>query len=282
MRTVQRDYLTLGNGLQVHYRRAGQGAPVLMLHPSPLSSAFLQPMLNYLSDSFDVIAIDTPGYGDSDPLENPGDDLVAYVEVIGEVLDALGLNNALLYGNATGAQLAIESAKQYPDKVAGVVLENAAAFTDEERAKMMRPYFPDLSPTEDGSHLELVWRIARQTFLYFPWYDTSEAARVSQLEPPQALVQATAMAYLKAGTDYARAYRAAFDNERPAQLAAVEQPVKVMLWHDSPLLAYSHRLQEADMPSNVEFIEVDSGIEARYAALALALNSLLGRLQGLR
>ncbi len=80
---------------------------------------------------------------------------------------------------------------------------------------MLGPYFPDLDPKSNGDHLALAWQMARQTFQFFPWYDTSSAARVSNTEPPQAAVHAMAMAYLKAGPDYSRAYRAAFANERP-------------------------------------------------------------------
>ena len=268
---MRRAYVTLANGRQVHYRRQGEGSPVLMLHPSPLSSAFLEPLITYLADEFDVIAMDTPGYGDSDPLEAPDDTLAPYVAVIGEVLDTLNLDNALLYGNATGAQLAIESGKRFGWKIAGVVLENAAAFTDAEREAMLDRYFPDITPGEDGAHLALAWKMARQTFQFFPWFDTSEEARVAEGEPPEALVHATALAYLKAGPDYARAYRAAFVNERPEQLAALTQPVTVLLWQDSILLEYSRRLQAAGMPENIEFIDVAPGIEARYAAVRKAL-----------
>lgn len=276
MNSVRKGYVTLANGRQVHYRRAGEGAPVLLLHPSPLSSAFFEPLIAFLSKNFDVIAMDTPGYGDSDPLQEPGDDLAAYVDVIGEVLDTLGLERALLYGNATGAQQAIESAKRFPETISGLVLENAAAFTDAEREAMLGDYFPEIVPQADASHLELVWKIARQTYQYFPWFDTRESARVSSMEPPEALVQATALAYLKAGEDYARAYRAAFANERPEQLAAVTVPVKVMLWQDSILLDYSRRLQAADMPPNIAFVDVGGGIEARYAAVGRALEQLQG------
>ncbi len=268
-----RDYVSLACGRQVHYRRAGEGAAVLLLHPSPLSSGFLEPLVRFLAASFDVIAIDTPGYGDSDPLQAPDNTLSPYVKVIGEVLEKLCPEGALLYGNATGAQLAIESAKQYTQQVRGVVLENAAAFTDAECETMLGRYFPDLSPREDGSHLQLAWTMARQTFQYFPWFDTSEQARIAEGEPPEALVQAVAMAYLQAGPDYARAYRAAFGNERPEQLAAVGQAVSVILWQDSILLDYSRRLQQAQMPANIEFVEVGVGLDARYLAVRDALRS---------
>ena len=268
---VRRGYVTLGNGCQVHYRRAGQGCPLLMLHPSPLCSAFLEPLMQELASEFDVVAMDTPGYGNSDPLATPDESLVPYVEVIAEVLDLLELQRPLLYGNATGAQLAIESARAFPGRLAGLVLENAAAFTDDERDTIQQGYFPDLSPTEDGEHLQLAWIMARQTFQFFPWYDTSDSARVAAAAPPDAVAQAVALAYLRAGPDYPRAYRAAFANERPENLAAVKLPTTVLLWSDSVLLTYSERLRAAPMPDNIRFRAVSSGVEARFSAVREAL-----------
>jgi len=265
------DYLVLDSGRQLHFRRAGSGPVVVLLHPSPLSSAFMQPLIDFLSGDFDVIAPDTPGYGCSDPLAEPSEDLSGYVRVMGEMLAKLELGPVTLYGNATGAQLAIESAKQFPQRVSALVLENAACFSDAERTAMLERYFPDLTPSPDGAHLDRVWQIARQLYVYFPWYDAREEARFSTQAPPLELVQATALAYLQAGPDYARAYRAAFNNERPEQLAAVQQPTNILLWADAMLLAYSRRLQSAGLPDNIVFTEVPGGIEARYGAIAAAL-----------
>ena len=56
-------------GRQVHYRRAGSGAPVLLLHQTPafLVRAML-PLMRFLAPRFTVIAPDMPGYGASDRL----------------------------------------------------------------------------------------------------------------------------------------------------------------------------------------------------------------------
>ena len=51
--TVQRLFVAVGSG-QLHYRRAGEGPPVVLLHR--------------LARNFTVVAVDTPGYGLSDPL----------------------------------------------------------------------------------------------------------------------------------------------------------------------------------------------------------------------
>ena len=65
-----------GGVIQTHLRRAGSGQPLLMLHPSPMSSAFLVPVIDLAREHFAVFAPDTPGYGGTDPLPNPAQSLV--------------------------------------------------------------------------------------------------------------------------------------------------------------------------------------------------------------
>ena len=57
-----------GQVLDMHYRVAGSGPPLFLLHPSPLSSAFMEPLMRRLAGRVTAIAPDTPGFGDSDPI----------------------------------------------------------------------------------------------------------------------------------------------------------------------------------------------------------------------
>ena len=66
---VTRHYATVGNR-RVHYRRAGQGPAIVLLHASPVSSeVFEEVHFPILAKEFTVIAIDTPGQGLSDRLD---------------------------------------------------------------------------------------------------------------------------------------------------------------------------------------------------------------------
>jgi pimeloyl-ACP methyl ester carboxylesterase len=67
---------------QIHYRSQGQGRPVILLHPSPLSSGFMQPIMNVLAEHNRVIAWDTRGYGQSDSLVETNGGLAPYVEAL--------------------------------------------------------------------------------------------------------------------------------------------------------------------------------------------------------
>ena len=59
---ISRHFVTIDRR-QVHYRRAGEGPTLLMLHASLNTSATFLPLIGPLGNDFTVIALDTPGYG---------------------------------------------------------------------------------------------------------------------------------------------------------------------------------------------------------------------------
>ncbi|MFN3294866.1 MAG: alpha/beta fold hydrolase, partial [Gemmobacter sp.] len=109
---IQRGFADVG-ALQVHYRVTGpaDAPPVVMIHPSPGSSKQLSGLMQALADlGHRVVAPDTAGNGDSEPLPlvQPGiPDLAAHA--LG-ALDTLGLERFDLYGSHTGASIAMEIA----------------------------------------------------------------------------------------------------------------------------------------------------------------------------
>lgn len=268
IRRAYQDTPLAGGLIQTHYRVAGEGPPLLVLHPSPMSSAFMAPVIDTVSDVRRVIAPDTPGYGASDPLPEPGEDLVPYVEWLEAFVDAMGIGQFSLYGSATGAQIAIEFAHAHPGRVSQLVLDNAVHFTDEERAEIMASYFPDISPRRDGSHLMATWAMAQGLFRGFPWYEVPQEPLP---EPPVSLVHATALAYLVAGADYDRAYRAAFHNERAERVQSLTVPTTVLRWAGSLLKDQADRLDDFDWPGHVMMKHSEATIEARFAALREAI-----------
>lgn len=273
---ARRNYVTIPTPTpwQIHYRSQGQGRPVILLHPSPLSSTFMQPIMNVLAEHHHVIAWDTPGYGQSDPLPENDGSLKPYVTALKLFIDELKLEKAVLYGSATGAQIAIEYAKAYPESINGIVLDNAAWFYDNEREEMLAQYFPSIEPKADGSHLSLVWNMVDQLYHYFPWFDTSANARVNDAEIPIELMQQTLMDYFTAGKNYHLAYEAAFKNERPEQLSQVTLPTHIIRWKSSILKQYTDRLDNADLPKNIEMKHAEAGNDNRLATIKCSVHTL--------
>lgn len=57
---------TIVNEVKIHYLTAGNGAPILLIHGFPTSSYLWRNIIEEVSEKYQVIAIDLPGYGKSD------------------------------------------------------------------------------------------------------------------------------------------------------------------------------------------------------------------------
>lgn len=160
---VRRAFAALAHG-QVHYAECGDaGAPaVLLLHQTPRSWAEYREVLPMLGDRFRAIAMDTAGFGDSQPVSEPG--IEAWAAVAVQLLDALGVQRAHVVGHHTGGVIAVEMAAAHGDRVASLVLSSTpltdAAFRE---ARRRRPPIDAVAFQADGSHLAALWQ-RRQAF----------------------------------------------------------------------------------------------------------------------
>ena len=147
-------------------------------------------------------------------------------------------------------------------------------FSDEERAAIVDDYFPDISPRADGSHLQLLWRIAARSTRYFPWYNDSPGADRRGQDAPPAVTEAMVRDYLLAGAGYERAYRAAFAAEGPEAFDGLTVPTRIVQWSDSILGDYARRLETAELPPAVQLRHAGSGMPARVQAMSAAADEL--------
>ena len=121
----------------ITYDISGEGQSIVLLHGFIESRKIWENFSGRLSTEFKVLSIDLPGHGESDTIaEVHGMDLMA--EVVKEVMDAEGIDEALLVGHSMGGYVALEFGQQYPDKVAGMVLFHSQASPDSEEAKENR------------------------------------------------------------------------------------------------------------------------------------------------
>lgn len=148
---------------QMHLRRAAPATdtlrpPLLMFHMSPYSGVIYDNFLAEIGDDRPAIAIDTPGFGNSDaPPQLPT--VADYAAAMGDAMDALGLRNVDLMGYHTGSKIALELAIQRPAQVRRIVMVSASIFTDAELDEHRRTY-AKTEIAEDGSHLTKWWQAA--------------------------------------------------------------------------------------------------------------------------
>ena len=119
-------YIEIDSGYKVHVIEAGTGPPLVMLHGTGVAAHMLAPLLQHL-DGVRAIAPDRPGNGLSDPVDIERKGFRDWaVEVMDQLLDALGLDQISLAGASGGGAWAIWYALTYPERVQRLVLPGAA------------------------------------------------------------------------------------------------------------------------------------------------------------
>lgn len=108
-------------GQQVHYFEAGEGPPLLLLHSVPRSARSFRLMQPLLASRFRTIAVDLPGFGQSDPLPGPVT-MAAMGAALLPVLDSLCIERTHVFGYHTGNKVAAALAATHPDRVDRLVL----------------------------------------------------------------------------------------------------------------------------------------------------------------
>ena len=102
---IQRRFVSI-HGRQVHYRIAGQGPALLLIHQSPQNSRMWLGMMQRYADRYTVIAPDTPGFGYSDPLPGNPMTIAEFGAATMEFVEAIGLQRCAVFGMHTGGLIA--------------------------------------------------------------------------------------------------------------------------------------------------------------------------------
>ncbi|MCY4372049.1 MAG: alpha/beta hydrolase [bacterium] len=255
---------------EVHYRRAGSGPPLVLLHPAPGSSFALEPLIRELATGRTVIALDTPGAGESAGLGLAAPSCADYSDALAKTLDWMGLDRVDLYGSHTGATLALDFAHRHARRVNRVILNALAAYTEDERTDLVANYAPSLKPQWDGSHLVRTWAMRRDMLLFWPWYRrTPEARRVLDM-PTAGGLHDKVLDMMRAGPLYWQLYHASFRYEPTEALARLSVPTMITVGPDDPLAEHLGRL-----PDRVENAEIRMRRTSDLADLADLVQSFL-------
>jgi len=132
---------TIGSNEICYYDR-GRGTPLVLIHGMFGDFLDWDPVLEPLTSSHRVIALDLPGFGGSSKPrgEYSGE---FFVSTLHEFFEQLELSEFILAGNSFGGQIAILYALYDPDSVSKLLLVNSGGFrkyTTEEKA-LLEPRF---------------------------------------------------------------------------------------------------------------------------------------------
>lgn len=234
---------------RVHYRKAGSGPPVVLVHQSPRSSAEYERLMQDWAPHFTLYAPDSPGFGDSQPLPNPDPEVEDFADAVLAFMDTLGLQKAGAYGFHSGAIILVTAAKRAPHRFSALAAGGYAVWTEAEKADFGSNYTPKFLPLPYGEHLAWLWgRILEQTW-FFPWYRAEHGSRLPMATGDPMAVHPIVMEVLAAGDSFRLGYAAVLRANRdvPAK-GQPTPPTYLTAYRTDPLHAHLARLGE--LPDN--------------------------------
>lgn len=111
--------------IQINYELLGQGQPLILVHGWGGSINSLRKLAQLLSQEYQTIIIDLPGFGQSDqPDKDWG--VGEYGKAIINLLDQLNIKTCHYFGHSFGGSLGIYLASQYPNRIAKLILCDAS------------------------------------------------------------------------------------------------------------------------------------------------------------
>ncbi|UUX97884.1 alpha/beta fold hydrolase [Aquabacterium sp. J223] len=188
--------IDVGDGVRLHARVGGRGAPLLLLHGHPQTHAIWHKVAPALADHFTLVLADLRGYGDSSKPTGEADHANYSKRTMARdllrLMDSLGHPQFDVLAHDRGARVAHRLAVDHPDAVRRLVLL-------------------DIAPTL------AMYEQTRQTFAraYWHWFFLIQPAPL-----PERLIEADPAAYVRDVMGRRSAGLAPFD---PRALAAYQR-----------------------------------------------------------
>lgn len=231
----------MGSG-EVSFFRQGSGRPVLVLHAAGGAGAW-NPYLEQLSQHFDVIAPDHPGFGLSDELPE-----VTTVQEIAahyvRLLDQLGIDRLDVVGASFGGWIAAELATTIPDRVEHLVLMAPAGL-----------HLPDAPPAN-------LFEMGPEQLVRALFYDDAVVTAALSAPPtPEAIAQNE-----RDMTAFGRFAREPFlhDPELPGRLPKITAPTLVLTAEVDEIIPRPHSEAYAEAISGSTLREVPRTAHGLY------------------
>lgn len=120
----------------LHYTNNGVGKTIVLIHGFCEHSTCFNEQVFLLSASYNVIAIDLPGHGQSPSMSSFTMNDVA--DEVKHILDKESVSSCILIGHSMGGYVTLAFAKKYPQLLNGFGLMHSTANADNEERKAKR------------------------------------------------------------------------------------------------------------------------------------------------
>ena len=151
------------DNIHLYYELYGKGDPLLLIAGLGCDSQSWLPVVNELSNHFQIIVFDNRGVGRSNIPEAPYN-ICSMADDAMKLLDHLCIYSAHIVGHSMGGYIAQEFAINYPEQVNKLVLESTAPLSSSRNEFLFKNFFKF---RQEGMDLEY-WLLAWLFWLFVP------------------------------------------------------------------------------------------------------------------
>jgi pimeloyl-ACP methyl ester carboxylesterase len=230
----------LFQGKRISYEVNGSGPVLVLIHGFLESKTIWDEFTEILQKDFAIVAVDLPGHGESEMLDNIHS-MQLMAETVKAVLEAEKIGKAVIAGHSMGGYVALQFAVDNSEMVNGLVLFHSHANADTDEAKenrrrtinivnqnkggFIRQFIPDLF---DQKHVE-------------KYTDAIQKLQdIAALMSPEAIIAALSGM-----------------RDRPSQLQyllVTEIPVLFIIGKQDSRMPYTQLMAQAVIPSHSEIL----------------------------
>tara|TARA_Y100000590_G_scaffold466974_1_gene644143 strand:- start:2002 stop:2835 length:834 start_codon:yes stop_codon:yes gene_type:complete len=226
---IYREFIDIAEG-QAHFRytpdSSDKNTPLILVHMSPVASAFLVPLMNAIGDKERrLIAPDTLGNGDSSPPTVSNPQIIDFADGLIQILDIMNIKEAHFYGIRTGAMIATEIAIKQPHRVKSLVLDDLVIHSHSESSGSIGEPCPKID--FHGSQINWAWHVIRDHFIWLPWWERSKNNRIILDLPSAESLHTNTVELTKAIETFHLSYNAAQAWPREERLPLIQVPTMI-------------------------------------------------------
>jgi 3-oxoadipate enol-lactonase len=169
------------NQADIAYDDHGIGQPVIFLHAFPLNRSMWSDLMGALlkEQRFRLVALDWRGFGESE-INTDHTTMELLADDVAALMDALGMQQAVLCGLSMGGYVAFAFLRKYPERVRGLILADTRPGADSEGGKANREKVAQLAE-EQGSGAIADLQVPNLLSEYIRQHHPDVEARVRQM-----------------------------------------------------------------------------------------------------
>lgn len=107
--------------ISLFYQEKGEGEALILLHGNGENGAYFDKQIEFFSDKYRVIAVDTRGHGNS-PRGTAPFTMEQFAKDLYELMALLDIPRAIILGFSDGANIAMKFTLMYPEKIRALIL----------------------------------------------------------------------------------------------------------------------------------------------------------------